>query len=128
MGTPLRAEEVQAFRKKLTATRARLMGDLSQLNEAASHGDGQGTGGNLSSVPTHPAELGSDNFEHELTLDLIEFDEATVSEVDRALHRIDSGQFGLCDHCGGQISRARLEALPYTAFCITCAAEKENHG
>ena len=41
--------------------------------------------------------------------------------VDAALHRLAKGRYGECQHCGRQISTARLDALPATAFCITCA-------
>jgi DnaK suppressor protein len=47
--------------------------------------------------------------------------EATVRRsVAAALLRIQDGCFGTCAHCGGEISKQRLEAVPWTPFCITC--------
>jgi RNA polymerase-binding transcription factor DksA len=71
-------------------------------------------------VPVHPADLGSENFEQELALDLIE-NEERILEVDHALTRFEQGTFGRCENCGREISRERLEALPYTRYCIRCA-------
>jgi DnaK suppressor protein len=47
---------------------------------------------------------------------------AEVAELRRAVARIDNGSYGRCEHCGADISYARLEALPGTATCVRCAA------
>jgi DnaK suppressor protein len=47
---------------------------------------------------------------------------ATIQDIDRALSKIDSGTYGVCDRCGGEISPARLEARPASSVCITCAS------
>lgn len=52
---------------------------------------------------------------------LLEQDEESIRrQVHRALERLNAGSFGMCVQCGAPIGRARLEALPYTAFCIDC--------
>jgi len=43
-----------------------------------------------------------------------------LSEVERALDKLDKGTYGLCDNCGKAIPLARLEALPQTTYCIDC--------
>jgi DnaK suppressor protein len=47
--------------------------------------------------------------------------EREISSVDRALQRIKDGNYGTCVQCGGEISKARLEARPEAALCIECA-------
>ena len=42
--------------------------------------------------------------------------------IDKALKRIAEGGYGLCQECGEEISEARLEAVPYAAYCIDCAS------
>jgi DnaK suppressor protein len=37
-----------------------------------------------------------------------------------ALLRIQDGRFGICTHCGNEVSRRRLEAVPWSPFCIRC--------
>jgi RNA polymerase-binding transcription factor DksA len=44
----------------------------------------------------------------------------TVEEIDAALHRIDTGTYGCCVHCGWAIPRERLELRPFAAGCVTC--------
>jgi len=46
-----------------------------------------------------------------------------IASTDRALERIDKGEYGYCVECGEQISEGRLEARPEAALCINCAKE-----
>ncbi|MNK60823.1 RNA polymerase-binding transcription factor [compost metagenome] len=48
-----------------------------------------------------------------------------LNAIDSALQRIRLGQFGTCVNCGKEISRARLEAIPWTPYCRDCAQELE---
>lgn len=44
-----------------------------------------------------------------------------LRQIEAALHRIEAGDYGICLRCGAEISEARLDILPYTAFCKDCA-------
>ena len=48
-----------------------------------------------------------------------------VKKVDEALRRIESGEFGLCECCDGDIEIRRLEARPTATLCIACKEEEE---
>jgi len=48
--------------------------------------------------------------------------------VDGALSRVREGTFGECAHCGQEIGAARLNAIPWTRYCITCQELLEQHG
>ena len=52
-------------------------------------------------------------------LDRQEKDE--IVAIDEALGRLETGTYGICESCGGDISLQRLEALPYTRLCFECA-------
>lgn len=45
----------------------------------------------------------------------------TEEKLKRALAKLDEGTYGRCDHCGGEIAPARLEAVPESSLCIGCA-------
>ena len=45
-----------------------------------------------------------------------------IEQIQRALHRIDAGTYGICESCGAEIAPARLEAQPDATRCINCAA------
>ena len=69
------------------------------------------------------ADIGSDNYEQEFTLGLLQNDEDTLDMIESALVRIEEGQYGACVECGGVVPKTRLNAIPYTPFCVKCAAE-----
>jgi DnaK suppressor protein len=121
----MKKTDMLAYREKLHAIRARLRGDVTAMAEIALRKSGM-EGGDSSSMPIHMAELGSDNFEQEFTLGLMEAEEGTLGHIDSALERIELGTYGRCVDCDGTITKARLNAIPYTPVCIKCAERQEN--
>ena len=77
------------------------------------------------SMPTHMADLGTDNFDQELTLNLLGSGKEILDQIERALERIEEGSYGRCEECGRIIIEPRLEAMPYVALCIRCASQRE---
>jgi DnaK suppressor protein len=65
-------------------------------------------------------EGGTSNVDRELDLILSAQARAAAGEIDRALGKIDSGTYGLCEQCGQHIPDARLQALPQAALCVAC--------
>lgn len=114
------------FRKTLESLRDRLRNDLDQLTDEALQSSAADANGHHSKVPVHLADLGSESFEQELTLGVIENEQATYEEIRAALERLDAGSFGNCEACSKPISKARLEAIPYTRYCIDCARDLES--
>jgi RNA polymerase-binding transcription factor DksA len=67
------------------------------------------------------ADLGTDNFDQEFTLGLLENEEKQLQEIAAALQRIELGSFGTCEECHKPILKARLDALPFARHCVDCA-------
>jgi RNA polymerase-binding transcription factor DksA len=117
--------EIKSYKQRLLALKKRMGGDLTELEEEALHGVGGEASGGLSNVPIHPADLGTDNYEEEVSLGLIENEYQLLTEVNDALARIEQGTFGRCENCGREIPRERLEALPYARHCAPCARQMQ---
>jgi DnaK suppressor protein len=118
--------ELSAHRERLVAMLRRLAGDESQLRDEVLRGVGGEASGSLSDVPLHLADLGSHQFEEELTLSLLGSEERIVEEVTAACTRIDQGKFGRCEGCKRKIPKDRLHAVPYTRYCVRCADKFES--
>jgi DnaK suppressor protein len=117
--------EMENFRQHLLTLQHRLNGDVSHLTDEALRHNQKEASGNLSSMPIHMADIGSDNFEQEFTLSLLGKEEQVLEEVAHAMDRIQEGTFGTCEECQRPIPRARLQILPYTRFCVECARKLE---
>jgi DnaK suppressor protein len=117
--------ELQVYKNQLLALRARLRGDVSQMAEAALKKSRSEANGDLSSMPIHMADIGSDNFEQEFTLTLIENDGGTLTQIEASLERIEEGTYGQCEECGTKIPKTRLAAIPYATLCVRCAQQQE---
>lgn len=48
-----------------------------------------------------------------------------LSKIDKAIKKLDNGDFGICEACDDEISLKRLEARPVTTLCIRCKEEQE---
>jgi DnaK suppressor protein len=121
----MKKTDMLEYREKLHAIRARLRGDVSTMAEVALRKSGI-EGSDSNAMPIHMAELGSDNFEQEFTLGLMEAEEGTLGHIETALERIQSGEYGRCVQCESAIPKTRLNAIPYTPVCIKCAELQEN--
>jgi RNA polymerase-binding transcription factor DksA len=119
--------ELDGFRERLLALRNRLNGDVSHLADEALKARGGEASGSLSNAPLHMADLGTDNYEQEFTLSLLENQENALAEISEALDRIEKGTFGICEECGHAIPKGRLQTLPHTRHCVECARKLEQN-
>jgi DnaK suppressor protein len=113
--------ELEKYRQHLLDLGKDLKGKVSDLQHEALRKAGGEESGNLSNMPVHMADLASDNFEQEVAIGLLETEEQRLEEIAAALERIENGSFGRCQECHKEISKERLQAIPYTQFCIECA-------
>jgi RNA polymerase-binding protein DksA len=117
--SPLKKAQLNRYRKMLLEKRKALLGDMSGIAAGAFRG-GNG-GGDLSSMPTHPADIGSDNYEQEFSLGLLESERALLEEIDDALARIEDRTYGVCVGTGNPIGIPRLNARPWSKYGIEYA-------
>lgn len=121
----MKKADLESFKAQLLCLQARCNGDVSQLTDEALRKNRQDASGDLSVVPIHMADVGSDNFEQEFTLSLLENEEGVLDLIDGALARIEAQTFGRCEECQADIPSERLKALPYTPYCVACARKLE---
>jgi DnaK suppressor protein len=119
----MKKADMKVYRDRLLDIRARLRGDVSSMTHAALRKSG--ADGDVSNMPIHMAELGSDNFEQEFTLSLLANEEDRLGMIETALQRIENGHYGQCEQCDGVIPKTRLNAIPYTPLCIKCAESRD---
>lgn len=120
----MRKTELEKYKRRLLELRARLSGDLGSVLAAGLSGekkDSGRTGGD-------EADLGNDHWDAELALSLSQNSKETLELIDDALKRIEAGTYGVCTGTGQKIAKARLDAIPYTPYCVEYAAKVERSG
>ena len=111
-------DEIDYFRRLLVEQRRELSGAVDHMADEALGRSRSEAAGDLSMMPLHPADIGTDHYEREFTLGLMKAEKATLQEIDEALERIRAGTFGICLGTRLPIDRARLAAKPWARYSI----------
>ena len=120
------AWKLNYFKERLMEEKRHLTEELiagGRFNLNESQGDAIGE---LSSYDNHPADLGSETFEREKDLGLRNNARELYLKADDALEHIEKGDYGICESCGREIGEERLEAIPYSTYCISCQREEDD--
>jgi RNA polymerase-binding transcription factor DksA len=112
-------------RKLLAAERDRLTSIIQALTEETAAVTGEGDSFSESGTDQHPADMGTETFELEKDMSIRNNVEASLADVERAMHRVDEGTYGTCEACGRKIPQSRLQAIPAARFCLKDQARAE---
>ncbi|MBW3556632.1 MAG: TraR/DksA C4-type zinc finger protein [Actinobacteria bacterium] len=112
------------MRQRLTEERERLDGIRNELDGLRRESQEDGLQ-ELSSYDQHQADVGTETFDREKDLSILQEVEGELADIEHALQRLDDGTYGTCEACGKPISDDRLEALPATRFCLEDQAQAE---
>lgn len=117
--------DLDGFRSKLNAKKKALLTTEQDLEQEGLIDLSAETTDEISHIRTHPADLGSNEFEQELTLHLAEDEIKEVQDIEDALMKTQNETYGICQECADEIPFSRLEALPYTRYCGPCELKLE---
>jgi RNA polymerase-binding protein DksA len=122
----LSAKDLEHFKQLLLAKRRELIGDVNEIHDETLKNSRIDAAGDLSAMPIHMADIGTDNYQQELALGLMDGERKLLRQIDEALDRIDRGTYGICVGTGKSIGRARLEAKPWARYSVEYARMIEN--
>lgn len=112
--SPLNKRELDKYREILNQKRNEVAGDVFDMeSEALGHGKGE-----LSSLPQHMADQGSDEYDQSLSLGLAQSQRVLLKEIDAALVRIEAKTYGVCEALGVPIPKERLNATPWARYSV----------
>ena len=115
--------DAKTARKRLEEERERLSTTLANLEaDAEAQKDSLQE---LSVVDEHQGDIGTETFEREKDLSIIESVQAGLEDIEHALHRVDNGSYGTCEICHKEIPDERLDVVPAARFCVEHQAEVE---
>ena len=121
-------KEFDTFRDLLLEKRKAVMESIQQIEKDTLKKSQREANGDLSGYTYHMADMATDNFDTEFSLNLASAEQRTLYEIDEALKRIEEGTYGDCLLCGKKITPQRLKPVPSASFCISCQEEEEKKG
>lgn len=124
----LKPAELEYFKGLLLKKRAELLGDVDTMEREALRKNRTDASGDLSQMPIHMADIGTDNYEQEFTIGLIATERTTLKEIDEAMQRIVDGTYGICLGTHQPIPKARLRAKPWARYCVEYKRAQEENG
>ena len=113
--------EAKHFRELLLQKRREILKNVTEFEDEALRKSRLDATGDLSCMPIHMADLGTDNYEQEFALGLMDSERKLLREIDLALGRIENKTYGICEGTGKPIPKARLEAQPWARYCVEYA-------
>ncbi len=122
---PFTKKELQAVRKRLIGEKAKIIEELIRLKGEGLNKSFKDASGDLSGYSFHMADMATDLYDREFSLELAQGERERLFALDEAIKRVDEGTYGKCDSCEGYISRQRLKAMPQAKYCIECQEKEE---
>ncbi len=113
--------DTERFKQMLLEKRREILRNVNEIEDEALKKSRTDAAGDLSSMPIHMADIGTDNYEQEFALGLMDSEMKLLREIDAAIGRLEKHTYGICEGTAKPIPKARLEAQPWARYCIEYA-------
>jgi len=114
----IKKKELAVYKKTFVARRNEIVRKLSEFRNESKEVE--------TDIAQDVADKAESSYTKEFLLSLSDAERDQLFQIDAALRRIDRGEFGNCQMCQKEISKKRLNALPWTSFCIDCQEKVES--
>jgi DnaK suppressor protein len=114
----MKKKELAVYKKTLVVRRNEIVRKLSEFRNESKEVE--------TDIAQDVADKAESSYTKEFLLSLSDAERDLLFQMDAALRRIDGGEFGNCQMCQKEISKKRLNALPWTPFCIDCQEKAES--
>lgn len=118
-------KDLKEFKKIVLKKKEEMLDELKHISDDTLRKSQKEASGDISGYTYHMADVASDNYDREFSLELASNERKSIYELDDALKRIEEGVFGICDNCKSSISKVRLKAVPSARLCIKCQEKRE---
>ena len=116
----MRKLDSEKFKKLLEEERDRMHREIAAIEQSISYDEARMGQSELADYDQHPADAATDTFEMEKDLAVRDAFRTALGRIDEAMGKLARGTYGLCDRCGRDIPKLRLEAVPHAIYCVEC--------
>jgi DnaK suppressor protein len=117
-GVHLKKKEMDVYKKKLVARRSEIVRKLSEFRNESKEVE--------TDIAQDVADKAESSYTKEFLLSLSDAEREQLFQIDAALKRIERKEFGSCQMCQKEINKKRINALPWTPYCIECQEKSES--
>ena len=117
--------DLASVRKSLIEEKAKILHELMRLRGESLGKSIKDASGDLSGYSFHMADMATDLYDREFSLELAESERQILYTLDDAIKRVDEGTYGKCNTCDCVIPKQRLNAMPEAIYCVACQEQKE---
>jgi RNA polymerase-binding transcription factor len=117
-GVHLNKKDIQDYKKKLVARRNEIVQKLSEFRNESKEVE--------TDIAQDVADKAESSYTKEFLLSLSDTEREQLFQIDAALKRIERKEFGNCQMCQKEVNKKRLNALPWTPYCIECQEKAES--
>ena len=118
-------EQLSHYKGIILQKREELLKQLDHFKSTGLNSSVKDTSGDHSAYAFHMADQGTDTMDREQQYMFASREGNFLYHLDRALERIDKGEYGNCVECDNEINPERLEAVPHARLCINCKSREE---
>jgi DnaK suppressor protein len=104
--------KVKTYRDRLLSRRESLFSQVTEAEMSSRERDLEAT--------QDPADMAANAYTKELLISMSANDRVLLQLIEEALARVERGEFGECINCGEPVSEKRLDAVPWTRYCLKC--------
>lgn len=105
-------KDVEKYRRALVAKKDEISQELVKNKDAGQESSDEQT--------QDIADKATSSYTKEFLFSLSDTERTLVQQIDQAIARIDDGTYGTCTHCGNPLMEKRLDAVPWTPYCLDC--------
>ena len=118
-------KDLKKFKQLLIKLREKTVDEVENITKDTLKISQREASGDLSGYTLHMADVATDHYDREFSLELAGVEQRVVYQIDEALKRIEDSSYGLCLTCEKPISKKRLTAVPFAQYCIECQQKEE---
>ena len=119
-------KELFEFKKIILKRTEEISDEIKHISDDTLKKSQKDASGDISGYTYHMADVATDNYDREFSLELASNDRKSLYELEDAMKRIEDGTFGICEDCSSLIAKVRLKAVPQTRLCVKCQERLEN--
>lgn len=119
-------QRLAEIRRHLTSLLDEMTGQVANLQRDSLNQSPRDQSGDLSGYSIHLADAASDSYDREFTISMASREQEILNDVQAAIAKLGTGEYGCCELCSKPIDETRLAAVPYARLCLACKERQEN--